>query len=96
MLKFAGIVPIMSGDVSIGIDGRYVSSRQTVYETTAPDYFVMNVTLFSQALIPGVHVSGGLYNIFDNEFGDPAGWEHLQELIRQDGRTARLKFTYKF
>jgi outer membrane receptor for ferrienterochelin and colicins len=95
LVKFAGTVPLIS-DVSLSLEGRYVSSRETIFAVTTPGHFVMNATLFSRVLRPGLELSGSLYNILNSEINDPAGWEHVQDFIRQDGRTGRLKLTYKF
>jgi iron complex outermembrane receptor protein len=42
-------------------------------------------------------VSASAYNLFDTRYVSPgAGADHLQDTIRQDGRSFRLKMTYKF
>jgi len=43
-----------------------------------------------------LEVSGSLYNLFDTKYATPAAREHLQDTIQQDGRSFRLKLTYKF
>jgi len=56
----------------------------------------VNWNLFSQHLIKGVELSAGVYNLFDSRYGFPGGSGHLQDVIEQDGRTFRLKLTYRF
>jgi outer membrane receptor for ferrienterochelin and colicins len=60
----------------------------------------VNLTLFSQNLIKGLELSATIYNLLDTRYDDPAtqgqGRTHLQDLIEQDGRTFRVKLTYRF
>jgi outer membrane receptor protein involved in Fe transport len=39
-------------------------------------------------------LSGSIYNLFDSKYGYPGHPEHVQNIIYQDGRNARLKITY--
>ena len=53
-------------------------------------------SLFSQHLLKGLEVSGSVYNLLDKRYSDPATPFHLQDLIERDGRTFRVKVTYRF
>lgn len=44
----------------------------------------------------GLELSGSAYNLFDTKYSDPGGDEHKQDSIEQDGRTFRVKLTYRF
>lgn len=55
-----------------------------------------NVTLFSENLIKGRDVSFSVYNLFNRHYGHPRAEERQQNLIEQNGRTGRLKLTYRF
>lgn len=44
----------------------------------------------------GVVLTGSLRNLFDDEYADPASQEHLQDAIRQDGRTVRVGLEWRF
>lgn len=54
------------------------------------------MTLFSQKLIKGVEISAGVHNLFDTKYTYPGSNDHLQNLIPQDGRSVRVKLSYKF
>jgi iron complex outermembrane receptor protein len=41
-------------------------------------------------------VSAMVYNLFDTRYAFPSAGEFLQEKIEQDGRTLRVKLTYRF
>jgi len=57
----------------------------------------VNFTLFSQNLfVKNLDASVSVYNLLDSTYFDPASRFHQQNVIRQDGRTFRLKLTYRF
>jgi iron complex outermembrane receptor protein len=62
----------------------------------AGSFAVTNITLFTRDLIKNLEASASVYNLFDKEYGDPGAGEHFQDTIEQDGRTVRLKLTYRF
>src|SRR5712692_4921679 len=43
----------------------------------------------------GFDLSAGLYNLFDKRYADSGGVEHVQTSIPQDGRSFRVKLTYR-
>ena len=96
MVKWNLIVPLISEKLFAGIEAQYLSNRVTLRGKNTGDYFVTNVTLFSHHIFPGVEVSGSLYNLFDEHYGDPASEEHAQDAIRQDGRTFMVRLKYRF
>ena len=96
LAKFNLVLPLFKEKIFLGIEEQYTSERKTSSGGKADGYFVTNLTLFSQNLLKGLQVSASVYNLFNNNFADPAGEEHLQDSIKQDGRTFRLKVTYAF
>jgi iron complex outermembrane receptor protein len=62
----------------------------------AAGFGVVNLTLFSQKLIKNLEFSASVYNVLDRHYGDPASSFHVQDIIGQDGRSFRLKLTYRF
>ena len=73
-----------------------MSSRKTVDGNKVDDFFITNVTLFSQNLIKGLSASFSVYNLFDKKYRDPSGDEIVPTFVEQDGRNFRLKLTYNF
>jgi len=57
---------------------------------------LVNLTLFSKNLVKNLEASAGVYNLLDTTYFDPASRFHLQNKIAQDGRTFRVKLTYRF
>lgn len=96
LAKLNLVVPLVREKVFAGFEEQYASRRTTLAGNGAAAYYVTNLTLFSQNLLPGLELSASLYNLFDTRYGDPGAAEHLQDLIEQDGRTFRVKLTYLF
>ncbi len=55
-----------------------------------------NLTLFSREIVKNLEVSASLYNLFDRRYRDPVAGDFRQPAIEQDGRTFRVKLTYRF
>jgi len=105
LFKFNLSVPLLREKLFAGLEYQYMSSRHTVFTTTsgntmtgadAADFGVVNVTLFSQNLIKNLEFSASVYNLFDQSYADPATRFHLQDQLPRDGRSFRLKLTYRF
>jgi outer membrane receptor for ferrienterochelin and colicins len=97
MVKANGIFPIVEDDLFAGVEVQYLSRRKTVTDDYAGSVVLTNVTLFSQKLLKGMEVSGTIYNLFDKQYGDPGGPDNQPlDVIPQDGRTFRLKLTYRY
>jgi len=105
MMKFNLSVPIYREKVFVGLEYQYMSSRETIQTTTtgqtipgetADGFGVLNFTLFSQNLIKNLEFSASVYNLLNTTYSDPASRFHLQDQIEQDGRTFRVKLTYRF
>jgi outer membrane receptor protein involved in Fe transport len=90
------MVPLYRDKLFGGIEVLYTSKRKTLAGTDVGDFFVTNLTLFSQKIVKGLEVSASVYNLFNKEYEDPSGGEHLMDTIPQDGRSFRVKLTYAF
>lgn len=89
-------VPLLKDRIYLGVEEQYTSKRKNVSGTYTDGFFITNLTLFSRNILKNLEVSAGVYNLFDEKYSDPASEEHKQKNIEQDGRTFRLKLTYKF
>ena len=90
------IIPFFSERLFSGVEVQYVDDRKTVQDTSASSYTIANLTLSAPNVWRGLDFSASVYNLFDEDYGDPAGSEHIQELIPQDERTYNLKLNYSF
>jgi outer membrane receptor for ferrienterochelin and colicins len=98
-------VPVWQDKIFAGLEFLYVSSRTTTHLTPlgtaepgedAKGYGLVNFTLFSQNLLKNLDLSASIYNILDKHYDDPSTPFHRQDLIEQDGRSFRVKLTYRF
>ncbi len=111
LAKLNIIVPLMTNMVFAGLEAQYVGPRKApnnfLNKTLAlPDWalaytstggaIIGNITILTQNIVKGLEVSLSAYNIFDKKYADPAGDEHFENDIPQDGRSYRLKVTYRF
>ncbi len=88
--------PIVGKRLAAGLEVQYTGSRHTVNGTEVGGFVVVNVTLLSKELAPGLEISASVSNLLDKRYADPASEEHVQDAILQDGRNGRLKLTWKF
>jgi outer membrane receptor for ferrienterochelin and colicins len=96
LAKLNLIIPLIQKKVFLGIEEQYTSKRKTLAGNKEDDFFITNVTLFSQNLLKGLKASASVYNLFDEKYSDPGSEEHVQDTIRQDGLSFRVKLTYTF
>jgi len=103
------IVPVLRDKIFAGVEFLYTSSRHSLQNETdnngqpitvqgedAGAYGLVNLTLFSQNLVKNLEFSASVYNLLDKHYSDPASRFHTQDTIEQDGRTFRVKLTYRF
>jgi outer membrane receptor for ferrienterochelin and colicins len=96
LAKLGVIVPFFEDRLDAGFELQYSSSALTLRDNRAGAYWLGNVTLLSQKIVPNLEVSVSIYNLFDQHYGFPGGPEHVQDIIVQDGRTFRVKATYRY
>jgi iron complex outermembrane receptor protein len=102
-------VPLWRDKIFAGVEFQYVSARHsldnttdisgqplTVQGETADGFGIVNLTLFSQNLVKNLEFSASIYNLFDCHYADPATRFHQQDTLEREGRTFRLKLTYRF
>ena len=89
-------VPVWPGKVFAGVELLALSSRETAYGNRVPGQVLAHLTLFSHAIAKNLEVSASLYNLFDKRYHDPAAPDFAQELQPRDGRTFRVKLTWRF
>ncbi|MCM3874078.1 MAG: TonB-dependent receptor [Pyrinomonadaceae bacterium] len=94
--KLNVIAPLFKRRVFAGFELQYTSQRRTLVGLDTPAFVLSNLTLFGPKLAKGLDASFGVYNLFNQKYGDPGGEEHRQNAIEQDGRTVRVKLTYHF
>jgi outer membrane receptor for ferrienterochelin and colicins len=96
LAKVNVVIPLLPEKVFSAVELQYTGNRKTLQDNEAGGFITTNITLFGQRLLKGLDFSASIYNLFDKKYGDPGAAEHAQDIIQQDGRTFRVKLTYKF
>lgn len=96
LAKFNLMIPIYRDKIFSGLELQYSSATENAAHRRTNGYLLANWTLFSRELVKNLEVSASVHNLFDKKYGFPGGPEHVQDTIFQDGRTFRLKLTYRF
>jgi len=98
LAKLNLIAPLMRDKLFAGLEFQYTSKRLTFQGTETSGFGVVNLTLFSQNLFKGLELSGSIYNLLDRHYDDPATpiSSRTDDVIARDGRTFRVKLTYRF
>jgi iron complex outermembrane receptor protein len=96
MVKLNLIAPLWLDKVFLGFETQYMSQRKTQIGGHVNDHVISNLTLYTQKWLPGIELSGSVYNLFNERYFDPGSSEHLQNGIQQDGLTFRIKASVDF
>lgn len=89
-------VPLFRDKLFGSLELLYSGDRVTLDRASTGDTVLLNGTLYSRNLLPGLDFSASVYNILGQKYRTPGGVENLQDTITQDGRTFRLKLGYQF
>ncbi|HYG23558.1 MAG TPA: TonB-dependent receptor [Verrucomicrobiae bacterium] len=89
-------VPIWRKKVFASAELQIMSRRKTLGGPPVNGLCLLNTTLFSRELLPGLDASVSVYNLLDTRYSDPASMEFVQRSLRQDGRQLRCKLTWRF
>lgn len=96
MIKLNLSAPLWQNKLFAGLEVQYVSSRATMVGNRVPNYSVTNLTLLARRWLPGLELSGGIYNLFNERYADPASLPLSPEIVSQDGRNFRIRMSYEF
>lgn len=96
MIKLNLSAPLWRDKLFAGLEVQYVSSRATTIGNRVSNYSIANLTLLSRRWLPGVELSGGLYNLFNERYLDPASPPLSPDAVSQDGRNFRLRMSCEF
>jgi iron complex outermembrane receptor protein len=96
MVKLNLAYPLLGDRLVSGLEMQYQSSRRTLAGERSSRAFFTNLTLVSKSLLPGLTLSGSVYNLFDAAIEHPGNEDVIQDVIELDGRSYRVKLTYAF
>jgi outer membrane receptor protein involved in Fe transport len=77
------------------LEAQYTGERRTIAGTDLGGFLLVNATLLTKKLHKDFDLSASLYNLFNKQYAESGGFEHLQTSIPQDGRSFRVKLVYR-
>lgn len=89
-------VPIAGDRWFGGVDLRHHGEARTLAGNEAPGFTLVGATLTRRAAGAGLDVAVSLRNLLNAPSAYPGAADHTQEVIEQDGRSARLTVTLRF
>jgi outer membrane receptor for ferrienterochelin and colicins len=88
-------LPLARKRLFASLEAQYTSERRTIAGTDLGGFLLMNATLLTKKLYKDFDLSASLYNLFNKQYAESGGLEHLQTSIPQDGRSFRVKLVYR-
>ena len=89
--------------LTLGIENYFESNRLTVYDTFSDPFWISNINLnidpflnSNSDFLKGINLAAKVNNVFGATYGLPGGFEHIQNLINQNGRNYSLRLSFKF
>jgi outer membrane receptor for ferrienterochelin and colicins len=96
MLKLNLSVPVWQDKLYTSLESQYVSGRTTTLDARISGYTFTNLIVFTRHFLPGIEFTGGIYNLFNEQYSDPASQPIAAQIVPQNGRNWRLRLTYEF
>ena len=96
LAKLNLIAPVVDKRLFAGLEVLYDAKVKTLGGDSTDDFTLTNLTLTYVSASKRLEISAGFYNLFDTSYAYPGFGEHVQDTIEQDGRTFRVKLTYRF
>ena len=96
LAKLNVLVPLWREKLFAGLETQYTGAVKTIADAEASDFWLVNWTVYSRELIRGIELSASLYNLFEARYAYPGGPGHTPDVLWQDGRSFRVKLTYRF
>ncbi len=90
--------PLPNLPLRMGVELAYDGKRRSPAGNTVDAYWLSNLHLVAERLIPGAEVSLSVLNLFDEDYAHPSAGvpTHWTDRIAQDGRSLRLKLDLRF
>jgi iron complex outermembrane receptor protein len=88
-------IPFLKKKLIVSVDGQYTGRTITVRRTELGGFFLVNLTMLSRKVTEKIELSGSIYNLFNKQYANSGGLENREISIPQDGRSFRIKLTYR-
>ena len=95
LAKFNLTQPLFHRRLFASVNAQYRSRLQALSGSSVSPFTLINLNLLTRTLGKRLDLSGSVYNLLDKKYFDPASGQTLQQQIEQDGRSFRLKLTWR-
>lgn len=89
------IQPLLRRTLFASLNAQYRSGMTTFTGGSVPPFSIVNADLFGRKIGRHLDLSVGLYNLLDKTYYDPPSTAVPEAAIQQDGRTFRVKMTWR-
>jgi iron complex outermembrane receptor protein len=96
LARIGASIPLVGERLQFSSEARFMSARHTLSGGDVSGFGIMNLSVVARPFQNGLELSGGVSNLFNRRFGDPAGEELTQQQVIQDGRVVRVTARYQF
>ena len=86
---------LLNRKIFASLNAQYRSRMQPLAGGPVSPFSLINLTLLTRTLGRRFDLSGSVYNLLDKKYFDPAAGQTVQQQIEQDGRSFRLKLTWR-
>lgn len=90
-------IPFLKNKFRFASEVIYLGKRLTLkVGEKVPDYFLTNITLYSDKIVPNLELTFKVNNIFNQTYYDPVSADLTQTKIKQDRKKFWARIGYKF
>jgi iron complex outermembrane receptor protein len=89
-------VPLHRNRVFLGAEFQRIGSSLAVQGGRVDPSWFANVTLFSRDILGRGELAASVYNVFDRAILNTGFEEHRQRVLQQNGRTFRVRYTFRY
>jgi iron complex outermembrane receptor protein len=82
-------LPLLRNRFTLGLEVHHVGSRPTLDGSVVPSYTVAATNMQARPFSNGTEFFASVRNLFDVQYSDPGGPEHVQNALPRDGRSIR-------
>jgi len=95
LVKINLSVPLLNSKFFASADAQYTGKVRTVAQTELGGYVLVDLNVLSRKITDRLDFSAGIYNLLNKIYADTAGLENVETAIPQDGRSFRIKLTFR-
>jgi len=93
--KLRGAIPLAKNRLQAAAALQYLSARRTASYAEVPSFWLADLTLTTNRLLPNFDLQFGVRNLMNRTYYDPVGVGLIQDRLREDGRAVFVKLVWR-